>query len=233
VLSGNTIKNVQGYGIILEKDSINANILDNRISHTGNCGIWIASGSVGATVRGNKVADYAEKEEKKYGIAIYQAGSEKNKTVIRQNEVTNPGTETDQNGIHLNASDYVEIAENMVDDVAGCGIYVYQSKYCNIRANKVSNTTKNGIYVTTACDNTTITDNKVSGTADISIMTYQAPKSVVTGNEVDTVSSLAGIRISQSNECTVTGNTVTGAYKKREVWLTNSENCISKDNIIK
>jgi hypothetical protein len=56
---------------------------------------------------------------------------------------------------------------------------------------------------------------------------------VVTGNEVDTVSSLAGIRISQSNECTVTGNTVTGAYKKREVWLTNSENCISKDNIIK
>ena len=233
VLSNNTIKNVPGYGIILEKDSIGANISENRISHTGNCGIWIASGSVGATIRGNKVADYAEKEEMKYGIAIYQAGSEKNKTVILRNEVTNPGTETDQNGIHLNASDYVEIAENIVNDVAGCGIYVYQSKFCTIRENQVSNTTKNGIYVTTSCDNTTITDNQVSGAADISIMTYQAPKSVVTGNKVDTISSLAGIRISQSNECTVTGNTVAGAYKKREVWLTNSENCVSKDNTIK
>ena len=232
ILSKNTIKQTTGYGIILEKDSKDADILDNQISHTGNCGIWIASGSVGTLIRGNKVADYAEKEEKKYGIAIYQAGSEKNRTIIEKNEVTNPGTETELNGIHINASDYIEIAENNIYDVAGCGIYVYQSKFCSIRGNMVSNTTKNGIYVTSACDSTTIKDNKVSGAADISIMTYQAPKSVVTGNEVDTVSSLAGIRISQSNECTVTGNIVTGAYKKREVWLTNSENCISKDNII-
>ena len=232
-LCGNSIANTTGYGIILNDNSVNAEILDNQINHTGNCGMWVADGSVGALIQGNKVADYSEKEAKKYGIAIYQAGSKENPTIIRQNEVTNPGTETDQNGIHLNASDYVEIVENIVHDVAGCGIYVLQSKYCNIYGNEVSNTTKKSIYATTDCNQTTITNNKVSGAAEESIMIFQAPESVVTGNEVTTVENLPGIRISQSNGCTVTKNTVTGAYKKREVWFTGSENYISEDNVIK
>ena len=64
-------------------------------------------------------------------------------------------------------------------------------------------------------------------------MVFDAPESVLTGNEVTTVESLPGIRISQSNGCTATKNMVTGAYKKREVWFTGSENYISEDNIIK
>ena len=233
VMSGNTIENTEGYGIILEKNSLNAEIKENKITKTGSCGIWIASGSTGALISNNKISDYAQKEANKHGIAIYEAGSKDNKTVIEKNEITNPGEETDQNGIHVNASEYVEIVENKIHDVAGCGIYVYQSKNCTIRGNEVSGTTKNGIYATTSCDATTIDKNKVSGTADISIMIYQAPASKVTGNEVSTVETLAGIRISQSNDTTATGNTVAGAYPKREVWLTSSENCTSKDNTIK
>ena len=231
-ISENKIKKTEGYGIILEQNSQNADICFNQIDNTGSCGIWVASGSTGALIQGNKVSKYAQKEERKYGIAVYQAGDKNNKTVIKGNEVTNPGTATELNGIHINGSDYVELAENKVYDVAGCGIYIYMSKYCSVMKNEVNGTVKNGIYVTTECDGTTITKNTVNGAGDISIMTYQAPDSVVTDNEVNTVSSLAGIRISQSNGSLITGNHVTGAYKKREVWVTGSENCTSKDNVI-
>lgn len=233
VLEGNSIEDTEGYGIILEKNSRNAELKLNTIKRTGSCGIWIATGSTGATISKNKVSDYAQKEEMKYGIAVFEAGSKENKTLIEGNEVTGPGKATNQNGIHLNSSDYVEVVDNVVYNVAGCGIYVYQSKHCTVKWNDVIGTTRYGIYATTRCNGTIIENNRVSSTADTPIMIYQAQGSMVTGNEVYSLPILAGIRISQSNSSVITGNRINSAYKGREVWLTNSFYCTNNDNDIR
>lgn len=231
-VSSNTVTSPKTIGIYVTEKSNKAVLKKNKITSAGEDGIWV-SGSTGSTVSSNTIKGYAGKAEKNYGIGIYQSGGTKSAYVkVEGNTITGSGKKTTNDAIRVSTSDYVLVNKNTIKTPAGYGVYIYKSKNSKTSANKITKPVKGGIYATTECDKATISGNTVSTPGDTAIMIYQAKASTVTGNTVKTTSTLAGIRISQSNNTAVKKNKVTGAKKGQEVWITGSEGCKEEGNTI-
>ncbi len=134
----------------------------------------------------------------------------------------------------------IQVSEMVYFTIRGCiilntaydgGIYLFSSWNARIINNYIVDSDEKGIYLD-ECHNFTVSNNFISETAESGIYMLTSYDNIINDNQIQTATSLGGIRLNGCENNTISGNYVNNTLSNNGIWIYDCESNNITDNII-